>query len=85
MQFGKLHGIALTILGILLLVFQATLYMSPTKVASGPEPRTVEQRTNPVPGIVGIVSLFSGIAVFLTAQRRDEPQPKHALKKPRPS
>jgi hypothetical protein len=36
MQFGKIHGIALAILGIVLLGIQTVYYMMPTNVISGP-------------------------------------------------
>ena len=36
MQFGRIHGIALAILGIVLLGIQTVYYMIPTNVASGP-------------------------------------------------
>ena len=35
-QFGKIHGIALAILGIVLLGIQTVYYMMPTTVISGP-------------------------------------------------
>ena len=36
MQFGKIHGIALAILGIILLGIQTMYYMMPKNVISGP-------------------------------------------------
>ena len=36
MQFGRIHGIALAILGIVLLGIQTAYYMMPTNVISGP-------------------------------------------------
>jgi hypothetical protein len=33
-----------------------------------------------LPGIVGAGSLVAGIALFVTARRRDEPDPKNQVK-----
>jgi len=80
MQFGRISGIALMILGALLLAFQATAFLSSSSV--NPTPATQEQphKTTPLPAIVGAVSLILGVALFATARRRDEPDPKHAVK-----
>jgi len=80
MQFGRISGIALMILGALLLAFQATAFLSSSSV--NPTASTQEQphKTTPLPAIVGAVSLILGVALFATARRRDEPDPKHAVK-----
>jgi hypothetical protein len=36
--------------------------------------------TNSLPGMVGAGSLGLGIALFVTARRKDEPQPKYRAK-----
>ena len=80
MQFGRISGIALMVLGALLLAFQATAFLSSPTV--NPTPSTQEQphKTTPLPAIVGAVSVILGVALFATARRRDEPDPKHAVK-----
>jgi hypothetical protein len=82
MQFGRIHGIALAILGIVLLGIQTMYYMMPTNVISGPTvvSRTTHHAVNPVFGIVGLISLLVGVAIVLTANRRDEPDRKNAIK-----
>jgi hypothetical protein len=82
MQFGRIHGISLAILGIVLLGIQTAYYMMPTKVISGPTAvsRTAHHTVNPLFGIVGLISLLVGAAIVLTASRRDEPDRKNAVK-----
>jgi hypothetical protein len=82
MQFGRIHGIALAILGIVLLGIQTVYYMMPTNVISGPTAvsQTAHHAVNPLIGIVGLVSLLVGVAIVATANRRDEPDRKNAVK-----
>jgi hypothetical protein len=82
MQFGRIHGIALAVLGVALLGIQTVYYMMPTNVASGPTAvsRTVHHVVNPVFGIFGLISLLVGVAIIATASRRDEPDRKNAVK-----
>jgi hypothetical protein len=82
MQFGRIHGIALTILGIVLLGIQSVYYMMPTNVISGPTAvsQTEHHAVNPLIGIVGLISLIAGVAIVATAKRRDEPDRKNAVK-----
>jgi hypothetical protein len=83
MQFGKIHGVALAVLGAILLGFQAMLYMTPKQVVSGPTESPipkVEHKTNPVVGILGMASLIAGVAIFATGRRADEAEAKHAVK-----
>jgi hypothetical protein len=82
MQFGSIHGISLSILGIVLLGILTAYYMMPTKVISGPTAvsRTAHHTVNPLFGIVGLISLLVGAAIVLTASRRDEPDRKNAVK-----
>jgi hypothetical protein len=57
MQFGRIHGIALAVLGALLLGFQTMLFLTtPQRVVAGTTEsatQKVEHETNPVPGILG--------------------------------
>lgn len=82
MQFGRIHGIALAVLGVALLGIQTVYYMMPTNVTSGPTgvSRTVHHAANPVFGIFGLISLLVGVAIIATASRRDEPDRKNAVK-----
>ena len=82
MQFGKIHGIALAILGIVLLGIQTAYYMMPTNVVSGPTgvSRTVHHAINPLFGLLGLISLLVGVVIVVTASRRDEPDRKNAVK-----
>jgi hypothetical protein len=83
MQFGKLHGVVLVLLGLVLLIVQAFISLPPRYFLHMPIPSLAtrrQQNTSPVPGILGGASLIVGIVVFATAQRRDEPDSKHAVK-----
>ena len=83
MQFGKIHGVALAVLGVILLGIQAMLYVRPKEVDSGPSESSTpkaEHKTSPVVGILGVLSLVAGAAVFATARRADEPESKNAVK-----
>ena len=86
MQFGRVYGISLIILGIILCVLQFLHYMAPHKrdvVPAQTDTRTVTQTDrvrSSLPGIVGAGSLVAGIALFVTARRKDEPDPKYKVK-----
>ena len=83
MQFGRISGVALIILGIVLCGLQAVLVLTPKKDRQAPETTAMtntEQRTTPLPGVVGAGSLLAGIAILATARRRDEPERKYAVK-----
>jgi hypothetical protein len=85
MQFGRTYGIALMVLGILLCAFQFVHYMAPSKGEGTEQTQTrtggqVNRVRSSLPGIVGAGSLVAGIALFITARRRDEPDPKYKVK-----
>ena len=86
MQFGRLVGICLISLGVLLLVLQSVFYVStrkgnPSQPANPPQAtKQPEREVSKVPAVVGAASLIAGIVLFRTARRRDEPDPKHAVK-----
>jgi hypothetical protein len=86
MQFGRLYGAGLIILGIILCGLQFAHYMAPPAKEATPDqtearPTTKSEHvTSFLPGIVGVGSFVAGIALFATARRRDEPDPKHAVK-----
>jgi hypothetical protein len=74
MQFVKVHGLALAILGVVLLGLQIFFYMVPNKVISGTtEAATpkVEHGTNPAAGILGVISLIAGVGIFFTRRKAD--------------
>jgi hypothetical protein len=81
-QFGRLHGVALIVLGIVLLGVQATISMTPksAKIPAETSPTVSEHKTTWFPGIIGTVSLLAGVGLFVTASRRDEPPSEHAVK-----
>jgi hypothetical protein len=81
-QFGRLHSVAVMVLGIILLGIQAVISMTPksAKIPAETSPTVSEHRTTWFPGIVGTVSLLAGIGLFVTASRRDEPPAGHAVK-----
>lgn len=82
MQFGKVSGLGLIILGILLCLFQFTQWALSQKLASPPDQSSAapHQKVSPVPGLVGAGLVIVGIALLATARRRDEPPPQHAVK-----
>jgi hypothetical protein len=56
MQFGKIHDVALVVLGAVLLCIQAMLYLAPKEVSSGAIETSIsktEPKTNLVAGILG--------------------------------
>jgi hypothetical protein len=78
----RIHGIALAILGIVLLGIQTMYYLMSTQAIRGPTrvSQTAHHAVNPVFGIFGLLSLLVGVAVVATANRRDEPDRKNAAK-----
>jgi hypothetical protein len=82
MQFGKIHGIALVVLGIFLFGVQGLLSVMPRHrdLPAESSLRTIEHKTTSLPAIIGAASLVLGIALLFTARRRDEPDAKHAVK-----
>ena len=83
MQFGRIHGLALATLGIILLGLQVMFFMTPNNVTRGAAQSStlkVEHRTNPVAGILGVVFLIAGAGIFVTRRNADEPEKKYAVK-----
>jgi len=81
MQFGRISGIALIVLGIVLCGLQAVLLVTPKKDRQAPEATTAaEHRPSSLSGLVGAGSLIAGIAILATGRRRDEPDQKYAVK-----
>jgi hypothetical protein len=81
MQFGRVQGIALMALGLILRAIQGFIDMPPTQPTSEQITSSkVEKHVSPIFGIVGVISLVGGATVAATASRRDEPNPKNAVK-----
>jgi hypothetical protein len=82
MQFGRIYGISLIVLGVILCLFQFVKYAAQPKKDVNPV-QTEKKSAHIVssfPGIVGAGSLVVGIALFITARRKDEPNPKYQVK-----
>jgi hypothetical protein len=82
MQFGRIYGVSLIVLGILLCVLQFVRYAAQPKNEVNPSQavRKEEHLSSSLPGIIGAGSLAAGIALFVTARRKDEPNPKYKVK-----
>jgi nitrate reductase gamma subunit len=82
MQFGRISGVALMVLGILLCGLQFVQSMTPPKSPAAADSSIArpEHKTSALPGIIGGASLVAGIVLLATGRRRDEPEAKHAVK-----
>jgi hypothetical protein len=87
MQFGRIHGIALIILGVILIGLQLNLAFAnrsqvpePGQPSAASVPPHDSNRFGPLAGIIGAASLVAGIAVLATARRRDEPDSAHRVR-----
>jgi uncharacterized membrane protein len=83
MQFGKIHGIALFVLGLVLVLVQAVISLSPRREMVAPArdtPPTVESKMALAPGIFGGIFLLGGIWIVFTSRRNDEPPAERAVK-----
>jgi hypothetical protein len=63
-------GIALVVIGIIALVYQGFTYTTHKKIVDiGPIQATkTEHETVPIPPIVGVIALISGVAVLATGR-----------------
>lgn len=83
MQFGRIHGIALFVLGLVLVLVQAAISLSPRKetVSSARDTTpTVESKISYAPGILGGLLLLGGIWIVVTSRRSDHPPAERAVK-----
>jgi hypothetical protein len=83
MQFGKIHGIALFVLGLVLVVVQAVISMGPhndPRAAAQDGRQAVESKISYAPGVIGAVFLLGGMWVIFTSRRSDEPPAERAVK-----
>lgn len=83
MQFGKVHGIALFVLGMILALVQFVIVTGARK-DEGTDVRdtrpSVESNLSYAPGIFGGIFLLGGIWVIYTSRRSDEPPAERAVK-----
>ena len=83
MQFGKVHGIALFVLGTILLLVQFVIVTGARKDI-GTDVRdtrpTVESKMSYAPGIFGGIFLLAGVYAIYSARRSDEPPREQAVK-----
>ena len=83
MQFGKVHGIALFVLGLVLALVLFVILTGAAKDEGKNEHSTsssVESKMSYAPGIFGGIFLLGGIWVMYTSRRSDEPEPHNAVK-----
>ncbi len=83
MQFGKVHGVALFVLGLVMLLVQFVI-VTGARRDEGREVRdttpTVESKLSYAPGIFGGLFLLGGIWVLYTSRKADEPPAERAVK-----
>ena len=86
MQFGRVYGIGLIVLGLLLCGYQAKLALKPNmdrQTAETQAATTSEHRPTALPAIVGTASFVIGVVILATSRRRghpEQPDAKHAIK-----
>jgi uncharacterized membrane protein len=83
MQFGKVTGLGLFVLGFILLLAQFVILTGARK-DEGKDVRdtkpTAESNLSYAPGIIGGLFLLGGIWVIYTSRRADEPPAERAVK-----
>ena len=83
MQFGRINGIALFVLGTILILVQFVIVTGARK-GEGKDVRdttpTVESKLSYAPGIFGGIFLLAGIWVIYTSWHSDEPPTERAVK-----
>jgi hypothetical protein len=82
MQFGKVQGGALLVLGFLLLALQLYFFHPFVTVSAPSEGGMSTSATShgPLAGVVGGICVLAGAAIFFSARRKDEPPPQRAVK-----
>jgi hypothetical protein len=83
MQFGKVTGLGLFVLGFILLLVQFVI-VTGARRDEGKDVRdttpTVENNLSYAPGVIGGLFLLGGIWVIYTSRRADEPPVERAVK-----
>jgi hypothetical protein len=83
MQFGKITGIGLFVLGLFLALVQFVI-ITGARRDEGRDVRdttpTVESKLSYAPGVIGGLFLLGGIWVIYTSRRPDEPPAERAVK-----
>jgi hypothetical protein len=83
MQFGRLHGIALLLLAMLLLLTQAWIAMGGHVISPPPNaPQQSQQKsfTDYIPGIAGVVCLALGGYTLISNRNHADDVPAHPIK-----
>ena len=91
MQFGRLTGAGIAVLGMFLLFLQFVFFLNAGRAERHPlnahsefnRPDHSDRRSHrftALPGILGGILLLGGIAIFFLARIEDEPDQKHAVK-----
>jgi hypothetical protein len=81
MQFGRIHALALAVLGFILLSVQTALFFSNrVPMSTNESSQVAAHRTNPLPGILGSLSLIAAATIYATRRRADEPKPENAVR-----
>jgi hypothetical protein len=82
-QFGKLIGICLIILGLLLISLQAWSSVFSGQLHPQHVPAAhVQQRSDAghVPGIIGTIVMIAGFVIFGSTRRNDQDRPRNPVK-----
>jgi len=94
MQFGRLHGILLIVLGVLLLGAQGWIFVAPHEYTSSDPVAHSPIDGNPVvparsgnvsiiqilPGIVGLLCVGGGYAIYVHDRNRPADVPVHPIR-----
>lgn len=82
MQFGKLVGTLLIVLGIVLISIQVWTSISSSQPHPEQVPAQVPQSSGVghIPGIIGGIVAIAGAAIFVSSRRKDQDRPVHPVK-----
>ena len=82
MQFGRLIGTSLIILGLILISVQAwsSLYGGRMHAEQIPVHNVQRSDTGHLPGIVGTLLMVAGFVMVVAGRRKDEPDANRAVK-----
>ena len=86
MQFGRLHGIALLVFGVFLLLAQAWISLSatssvpPASQSAAPQASNRESIIHLLPGILGIICLAGGFVFYLREREKPTDLPVHPIR-----